>query len=75
MSLVLTELSKQTIANLKRKHVLSDAEIVEQALLRMELDNADWDAILANEPINQDLSEEAAYALAVAEVRAYRSSK
>jgi hypothetical protein len=41
----------------------------------MAQDDADWTAILADDSINHDLSEDQAVALAVSEVRAYRNTK
>ncbi|MEY4532165.1 MAG: hypothetical protein RLZZ156_2888 [Deinococcota bacterium] len=75
MNVHLTKTSVEQIAKLQRIHALSETEIIEQALLLMGQDNADWDAILADDPINHDLSEEEAVVLAVSEVRAYRNSK
>lgn len=75
MNVHLTKTSVEQIAKLQRTHALPEAEIIEQALLLMGQDAVDWDAILADDPINHDLSEEEAFALAVSEVRVYRNNK
>jgi uncharacterized protein YqkB len=74
MNIVLTETSIQQINILKRSHASSEAEIIEQALILMNQDNADWEAIFLDDQVNHDLTEAAAL-LAVQEVRAYRNSK
>ncbi len=75
MNVVLTETSIQQINILKRSHAFSEAEIIEQALILMSQDNADWETIFFDDSVNHDLTEEEATMLAVQEVRAYRNSK
>ena len=75
MNVHLTQTSVEQITKLQRTHALSEAEIIEQALLLMGQDDTDWEAMLTDDPINHDLTEEAAFALAISEVRAYRNSK
>jgi hypothetical protein len=41
----------------------------------MEQDVADWEAIFTSEFVNQDLTEDDAFSLAIAEIRQYRSAK
>jgi hypothetical protein len=72
---VLEKNNEARIAVLQQKYKLSKAEIIEQALSLMEQDTADWEAIFTLESVNQDLTEDEAYSLAMAEVRQYRNAK
>jgi hypothetical protein len=75
MTVELTELSVQRIAELQHKINLPEAALIEQALLFMSQNESDWEAIFENDSANHDLTEEDAFALAISEVRAYRNNK
>lgn len=75
MTIELTPKSLKNIEQLRRKFRVSNEQLIEMALQELSRSQQDWDAILASDPVNSDLTEEEAVELALSEVKAHRSSK
>jgi hypothetical protein len=75
MTIELTPKSLKNIEQLRRKFRVSNEQLIEMALQEFSQAQQDWDAILATDPVNNDLTEEEAVQLALSEVRAHRSTK
>jgi hypothetical protein len=75
MTIELTPKSLKNIEQLRRKFQLSNEQLIEMALQEFSQSQQDWDAILASDPVNNDLTEEEAVELALSEVKAHRSTK
>jgi hypothetical protein len=75
MNVVLDQTIQQKIHLLGQKHRLTDSEVIAQAIVLMEQADADWEAIFTIEPVNQTITEEEAFTLAVSEVRQHRNAK
>ncbi len=74
MTIELTPKSLKNIEQLRRKFRVSNEQLIEMALQEFSQSQQDWDAILASDPVNNDLTEEAVE-LALSEVKAHRSTK
>lgn len=75
MTIELTPKSLKNIEQLRRKFRVSNEQLIEMALQELSRSQQDWDAILASDPVNNDLTEEEAVELALSEVKAHRSTK
>jgi hypothetical protein len=72
MTVELSERSLKNIEYLQHKYQLSQTELIDRALELLQLEERDWDLILVDHGLNDDLTEAEADALALEAQRAVR---
>jgi glycosyltransferase involved in cell wall biosynthesis len=75
MTVELTEHGIQNVKYLERKFQLSRAEVVDRALALLSQEDRDWDLILSDNGLNDDLTESQADDLALEAQRAVRANR
>ncbi len=75
MTIELTEHGIQNVQYLERKYQLSRAEVVDRALDLLSQQDKDWDLILSDNGLNDDLTESQADALALEAQKAIRANR